>query len=302
MTSDEGRGTRIELAQGALRAEIGPDQGGRLLSFYSLVEAGERWDWMRPAPDAAAEPRECASFPLVPFSNRIADARFDFDGQTIVLPRNFPPEPHAIHGMGWEEDWEVQSRSESTLDLAFEESGDLSWPWAYRASQRFSLSEDGLRIDMAITNRAETAMPAGLGQHPYFPAHADTCLTLVADGLIEKDEHGLPDRVLKDDQTLDMLKEGDRLPQGLDTGLEGWTGTARIDWPDCGRALEITAPGVERAVFYSPIGRDYFCLEPVTHVTNALNGVPDGLTDSGGIKILQPGESLSLTVTFRPVF
>lgn len=294
-------GQAIELTLDGLHVSVGPKQGGRLLAFYSLEDDGSRWDWMRPAPSPSSDPRECASFPLVPFSNRIAGARFSYDGRLITLHRNFPPEPHAIHGMGWEEDWDIVHRDEAALELSFEETGTRSWPWSYTATQRFLLTEHGLQIELHLTNTSDAIMPAGLGMHPYFPAYSDTTLSLSAGGVIEKDESGLPDRVLSDHKALKILQTGGPLPLGLDTGLEDWTGTARIDWPDAGKSLQITAPGTDRAVFYSPVGRDYFCLEPVTHVTNAVNALPDGIRDDGGLRHLEPGECLSLRVNFQPV-
>jgi aldose 1-epimerase len=56
---------------------------------------------------AYGEPRSLASFPLVPFSNRIGYARFTWEGQQIDLTPNFAPEPHAIHGIGWKEQWTI---------------------------------------------------------------------------------------------------------------------------------------------------------------------------------------------------
>ena len=59
--------------------------------------------------------------------------------------------------------------------LAIEHEAD-DWPWAWRAEQRFTLSDHGLRIDLELVNTDRRPMPAGLGLHPYFPGTAATRL------------------------------------------------------------------------------------------------------------------------------
>ena len=54
-------------------------------------------DLLRRAPDGADDPLAMASFPLVPYANRIAQGRFAFDGADHQLPRNFGDHPHSIH-------------------------------------------------------------------------------------------------------------------------------------------------------------------------------------------------------------
>src|SRR5262245_57109797 len=95
----------IELRRGALELDLSPRFSGAIARFRQ----GGR-DVLRPAGETFArggDPRLAGCFPLVPFSNRIADAKFRFRGQIYELPRNFPPEPHAIHGQGWQHAWEV---------------------------------------------------------------------------------------------------------------------------------------------------------------------------------------------------
>src|SRR5436190_23306818 len=101
----------IHLAAGAVRVIVSPEAGGSLARF-AVVRDGATIDLMRPPDDAAladTNPRGLASYPLVPFSNRIAHARFRFAGADVALHRNFPPEPHAIHGDAWQHAWQVDT-------------------------------------------------------------------------------------------------------------------------------------------------------------------------------------------------
>lgn len=49
----------------------------------------------------------------------------------------------------------------------------------------------------------------------------------------------------------------------------------------------------------TPPGTDFFCAEPVSHCTDAVDLAADGLGDTG-LRILAAGESLVATVHFLP--
>jgi aldose 1-epimerase len=49
-------------------------------------------------------------------------------------------------------------------------------------------------------------------------------------------------------------------------------------------------------VVYTPPGRPFFCVEPVSHVTDAFNLAAAGRTDTGS-RALAPGETLRAAVT-----
>ena len=89
----------VMLASDALHLAVAPDIGGSIVRLrYGAAQV------LRPMSKealSAGQVREAASYPLVPFSNRIAQARFSVDGKPYVLRRNFGDHPHAIHGCGW---------------------------------------------------------------------------------------------------------------------------------------------------------------------------------------------------------
>jgi len=107
-------------------------------------------------------------FPLLPFSNRIANGSFTFAGRDIVLAKNMPGEKHVLHGMGWLSEWGVVGLNESACHLRHCHTPN-EWPWAYEANQHISLTQNGLRLELSITNHGDSIMPAGLGFHPFFP-------------------------------------------------------------------------------------------------------------------------------------
>ncbi|MEO0982364.1 MAG: aldose 1-epimerase, partial [Pseudomonadota bacterium] len=118
---------------------------------------------------ADAEALQQGAFPMAPFSGRIGSGRFVFAGRQIELPKNFPPEPHAIHGFSWTATWSSAAISERSQRLTHDYDG-ADWPWPYRAEQVFSLIEDGLELSLSLQNSSADEMPAGFGWHPYFPS------------------------------------------------------------------------------------------------------------------------------------
>src|SRR5690349_784157 len=96
----------VTIRRGDMTVDVVPAGGG--VARWSSVRDGRLFDWLRPATPsdvARGNPLGMASFPLVPFSNRIRDGRLRFEGRTIEIPLNFPPERHALHGHGWQRPW-----------------------------------------------------------------------------------------------------------------------------------------------------------------------------------------------------
>jgi len=87
---------------------------------------------------------------------------------------------------------------------------------------------------------------------------------------------------------------------GLDNCFVGWSRRAAIEWPEPGMRLVLAAEApLDFLVVYTPPGRPFFCVEPVSHVTDAFNLAAAGRTDTGA-RTLAPGETwravLTLTV------
>ena len=136
---------------------LDPVHGGEVLSLDWQGEA-----LLRAAPPGPHDIRDGAAFGLVPFSGRIEQGRFDYDGERYRLAPNMPPEPHAIHGHGWQSAWHVAGREPQSITLAMRHARG-AWPWAYKATQVFSLTPDALTIEMTLTNLSQTPMPALAG-------------------------------------------------------------------------------------------------------------------------------------------
>lgn len=247
------------LAQGDIELWLNPDQGGSIAVF--------RWrgiDIMRPAPPGASV-LGMASFPLLPFSNRIADGRFVADGLNVRLAPNLPgiDQPHAIHGFGWQAPWHVAEQSKAHAVLTHRYAPG-EWPWPYEATQRFQLTDNGLLLKLAIQNLGSSPMPAGLGFHPYFP-RAGASLDLPVNGRWDADHACLPTR------WHGLAAQPDWLGgPPLDHVFTGRSGPIMIAWPQCRLTIN-PAEELNFTVVYAPADADFFCVEPVSHMTDAIN-------------------------------
>jgi aldose 1-epimerase len=77
----------------------------------------------------------------------------------------------------------------------------------------------------------------------------------------------------------------------LDNCFAGWDGTARIAYIQEKIALSIEAdPLLVHLVVYVPTGRDFFAVEPVSHMNDAINQ-PDPARHA--LKVLKLGERLN---------
>lgn len=280
----------IVLTAGDTRVTLAPNAGGSI--------AGFTWrgrDIMRTASAeaiAARDPLGMAAFPLVPYSNRIAHGRFDWNGKRVHLPLNDGDQPNSLHGLGWQVPWAAGAASTSSARLTHVHTAD-AWPWDYVATQDFVVQPDGLDWVIAVTNHGPDAMPAGLGLHPYFPNPSGTTLRARTTGWWRTDRFVMPIDFVED-PTDDLTARLHPVGADTDTVFAGFGGDARITWPD-GTALDIVGgQAAECLVVYAPVGDTVAAIEAVTHQTDALNrpGTP-------GVHSLAPGETFAFGTSYR---
>jgi aldose 1-epimerase len=290
----------VALVAGDARAEVNAAVGGAIASF-----ALQGIDVLRPTPAGTRDVRLHASYPLVPYSNRIADARLALDGRAFALARNFGDHPHAIHGVGWQRPWTIAAHDDSCARLVLDHDpkGDAAraWPWPFRAMQTLSLqvtsgSEATLALRLTIANTGGEAFPFGLGWHPFFVRAATTRLGFRARGVWETDATCLPTAHAADPSQLRFDPPREPGKATIDNVFTGWDGSASLSDP--GRRIEVAVRADRAARFlvvYAPQGRDFLALEPVTHMTDAFNRAARGESDTG-MRTLRPGGAFSCTM------
>jgi aldose 1-epimerase len=265
--------------------ELAPALGSALLRWRVNVD-GRSYDILRPTDPgdlAAGHIERCASWPLVPWSNRIAQGRFNWDGQQYQLPTS-SADPHAIHGIGWKRAWSVagherasphegtspqqrDSPDSARAELTLTHTADACWPFSFHATQDIALSHSAggttLSLTLTLTNTGQRSMPAGLGAHPYFACEPDAELSFHAEHAVEHDEERLPIRSANPGRTtpelkglragqsaglpaeLDFTKPRRFLHQPFDRAFTGWSGPVQLLRPSAGLALEVRAGEAE---------------------------------------------------------
>jgi aldose 1-epimerase len=280
----------LKLSSADLELALSPSIGGAI-SRLAYRGAGDPRSILRESHTPLENVLEAASFPLVPFVNRVRGGSFSFRGRTVSLTPNMAGDPSPLHGQAWLNPWTVEQSGEGNAVLSYRhESGE--WPWAYEARQEFRLDGGVLDIGLACRNTSEEPMPCGLGQHPYFPCTSRTRLQAQVTHAWTIDEQVLPVKKVPASDHYDL---SDRLicGQGLDNGFAGWSGRAVMDDPDWPYKLELSSPQARFFQVYSPATGGFFVAEPVSHANAALNA-PEPEWAELGLRVLEPGEEMRL--------
>lgn len=282
------------LRSGSLEVLLDPVRGGSIARF-DWVADGARTAIMR-GNDAPRSVLDCASFPLVPYSNRIRGDRFTFRGREVVLAPNMAGDASPLHGQGWLAPWTIERVDDTRAELSFlHEAGE--WPWRYQARQLFGLDPNGLDLTLTCRNLSDDPMPCGLGLHPYFPCTADTRLDTSVTGAWTIDEAVLPVDLVPATGRYDLAQRA-VCGQDLDNGFEGWDGEARIETPGAPFVLHMKSADAQRFQIYSPESGGFFVAEPV-QAANAALGEPEAEWPQLGLAILEPGETARLHTRFE---
>jgi aldose 1-epimerase len=287
-------GSLLHLAAGDLTLDLAPEIGGSIAAWRN----GEH-PVLRPLGEGALaerQPRSLGSYPLVPFSNRIADRHFTFEGTTYELPALMGV--FAIHGAGWQLPWQVAESAPASAVLRLDFTPGPLWPFAFRAEQRFALTPHGLTVDLALENTDTRRFPGGFGLHHYFPrAHHTTLQFDAAHVWLNRDADMIPARRIPVPPDWSHAQPRRVGTAALDNCFAGWNGRAQIVWPDRGFALTMQAEPVFRhLVVYVPPTRDFFAVEPVTNMNDGINRM-DGTIETGMV-VLDPGARLTGRVEF----
>ena len=249
----------FELRSGALRLAVRADLGGAIAGLWH----GETAILRSSEPARLASAHESAMFPLVPYSNRLGYRRFRWRGKDYSTRANVAGSPHSLHGLGWQRSWTIVSSSalEVVLELCHE--GDADWPFAFTARQYLALDAASFGARMQLSNDADVEQPVGLGWHPYFVKRPRSRMHIELSHRWDADATLLPTRKVAQHGIDSDLSHLD-----FDNCFEGWRGPARIRDERFSLQLSSSLPYL---VVYTPSERDYFCVEPVSHVNNAIH-------------------------------
>ncbi|MFZ5548391.1 MAG: aldose 1-epimerase [Pseudomonadota bacterium] len=270
------------MRAGDLRLALRPDLGACIAGFW----LGDLAVLRSTEPAELTTSRLSGSYPLAPYSNRLGFRRFRWMGQDHTTQPNFDDNPHSVHGVAWQRPWQVVSHEAAHAELGYAHEADAHWPFAFDLRQVFELTPESLTVRLAITNRAAQPQPVGLGWHPYFPKRSRSRLHIELTDRWEPDASGLPTRKVPQAGI-----DADIAHLDFDNCFEGWRGDAKIRDEKLRISLRSTLPYL---VVFTPQNKPYYCVEPVSHVSNAIH-MADPLAH--GLRKLAPGETFDASMT-----
>lgn len=113
---------------------------------------------------------------LAPWPNRLAEGRYDWEGDELQLPLTEVSTRSAIHGLVRWATWRAVEREPSRVVLEHMLHPQPGYPFAVRLQVDYRLSERGLRVRSSAQNAGPCAAPFGIGHHPYVLGPADELL------------------------------------------------------------------------------------------------------------------------------
>jgi aldose 1-epimerase len=280
----------IVLGSADIELSILPEAGARV---HRLRAFGH--DILRTPDDPVEHQRDpffWGAYQMAPWCNRIAARPTSVAGETVDLAPNFR-DGTAIHGQVYLRAWNMDGSGEFSCA-----GGGDGWPWPYVARAHFAVDGREIRIRQSIHNVGDSAMPAGLGLHPWFRKRVQVAIN--ARQVFDTNWGSAPaPEPIRGKLDLRSLAE---MPADLDGT---WTGLSRppvrLLWPEfgIGATMDIEAPSTF-VVAASPSELDAIAVEPQTHA-------PDGLRrfanhETGALALVEPGSSLTLEtrLTFEP--
>ena len=225
-------------------------------------DAFEAHDW----PKAGA-------FVMLPFTNRLAPAQFNWQGQTITL-HNSSPTGQGLHGFGHRRPWQLRQATPRSAELALmHPAQDAEWPWPFAATLTYLLSEAGLKMELTVRNTSTGVMPLSLGWHPFllhstartegqgdYLVHAQRQHAIGLDGL------GL---AVTSVEPLPIKRFALPTEQAGTTAFEHYSGTVQVPLTAAWR-LEMTSQHAAHLLVHTPPGLKHLCVEPISALPGAL--------------------------------
>jgi len=269
----------VTMSAGPLEAAFAPALG---MAGVSLRHRGDELLDRQAGLLAYARTGAVMGVPLLyPWANRLDGHDYALSGHDVRLPPG-PPLVHCeehglpIHGLlhatpNWRVTAHDEQRLAARLDFGAQPELLAAFPFPHELEITASLSPERLRITTTVQPTGSTPVPIAFGFHPYLRLpdvpRARWQVTLPLRRHLILDERGIP------------TGTGDRRPaahfalggRGFDDGYDGLAARSTFCVAGGGRTLAVELEaGYPAAQMFSPAGRGFICLEPMTAPTNAL--------------------------------
>jgi len=242
---------------------------------------------------------------LLPWPNRLADGRYEFDGVQYQLPISEPARMTALHGLSPWRPWTLVAQEPNRVVLALSLLPRPGYPFFVDTTVEYRLDEHGLEVRTTARNVGDRACPYALGFHPWLSsgdATIDECtLTLDVTHRLVTDDRLLPVGEEEVAGTPYDFREPRRLgPLVLDDAFTGVGRTADgLAW------VTLAAPDGATAAIWMDESCDYWqlCTGDMLPPQQARRSVavepmtaaPNAFVTGRGLRRLEPGDSATTT-------
>jgi aldose 1-epimerase len=258
---------------------------------------------MRPTSPALLDGDNSASFSsynLAPYSNRIKNNKFVFQGLEYQMLPNWSDGILTIHGDIRNREL-AMIRSKQALEFFYDsrDVSDSNYPFDYSFKTRYAFEADVFVSHLEVQNVGVVPMPAGLGYHPYFMptflgSSAAPKLQFQASSVYLTDTTRIPDGASQAiPPELDFSSPKAATGFFIDNVYNDWDGVAIFEWTGSGYGLRIEGdPIYTHFVVFNGDPDGTVALEPVSHCTDGFNLLAQGVPNTG-VRILEPGQMLA---------
>jgi len=278
-----------------------PEQGCYWRTLHVFFE-GKWRELLEPIPDKEP-PFKFGCYIMAPWSNRIPQGVFEFEGKQYQIRKNFPDDT-AIHGDVRYRPWTIETASKEKFVATLDSTNfsDFNFPFKLKFKHTLELKRNQLSMSLFVENVDAANAPVGMGFHPFFKRR-----------LTERDEDAIlllpAEKVYPD---VKCIPTGPAVPVSGKTDLraEKLLGNPNLDhcYTDLRKnVVRLIYPGSKtelhyefdpiftHTVIYAPqddqgCAKDFVAIEPVTHVNNGFNLYAQGWKGTG-IKVLRPKET-----------
>jgi aldose 1-epimerase len=124
-------------------------------------------DLVEPVDVDTVAPMGCGMV-LAPWPNRVRDARWQWEGETLLLDITEPSLGNASHGLLRNTGYRLLDCSAASVTLGALIAPQHGWPFLLDTWVRYVLSPEELTVTHGVTNLSAEVAPWAVGAHPYF--------------------------------------------------------------------------------------------------------------------------------------
>jgi aldose 1-epimerase len=133
---------------------------------------------------------------LAPWPNRLAGGSYEFAGARHQLAIGETKTGNASHGLVRWSNWQLVAQGAASVTLGLTLHPQSGYPFALALALTYRLADDGLTVGTMARNVGTSALPFGIGFHPYFTVGTalvdDATFTLPAATSLPTDERMIP--------------------------------------------------------------------------------------------------------------